>query len=106
MLAAMIWPGLAVPWGRAGVALSHPASVQHVSIALQCKRKPAELMEAVTEQAEMNKVSRMGGREQRELHLWGEGHSEQAQGGLLTGLASPGTERGDQRPPKSALPQR
>lgn len=40
----------------------------------------------------MNKVSRMGGREQRELHLWGEGHSEQAQGGLLTGLASPGTE--------------
>lgn len=40
----------------------------------------------------MNKVLRVGGREQRELCLWGEGHSEQAQGGLLTGLASPGSE--------------
>ncbi|POI20803.1 hypothetical protein CIB84_015450, partial [Bambusicola thoracicus] len=54
-LAALLRPGLAVPWGQAANTLSHPASMQLVPIALQCKKRSAELAAVVREKAKIHK---------------------------------------------------
>ena len=67
-LAALLRPGLAVPWARAANTLSHPASMQLVPIALQCKKRSAELAAVLREQTKVREVCRVGGREWRAAH--------------------------------------
>ena len=67
-LAALLGPGLAVPWARAANTLSHPASMPLVPIALQYKKRSAELAAVLREQTKIRQVRRVGGREWRAAH--------------------------------------
>ena len=67
-LAVLLHPGLAVRWQWAANTLYHPASMQLVPIALQCKKRSAELAAVLREQTKVREVRTVGGREWRAAH--------------------------------------